>query len=382
MLRRHPRLPLFVILATLTWVGACQSDRLLNSGDARFGSPRATWANPPQPCVIGMPQPQPGPGGSLYYATPTPTNSQTCGVSWSLAYQRPPCCDLNEKGIWWVEDPTPAPGVIDAMFMLSFFGTGQGGPMTVTFSKAVANVTLLLTGVDTVGISPGHYMEAYDSANNILDSVDFDAVSGYGATSQKTLAVARVRKVIVYPVFRQFGTEPLKHQMAFAVDSTCPPVGDPVIDHPDFKTRIDSMMKLGNLSGPVGSRHEWGLWAMRDYLSQGPITLEQPSFSGTECGVTPTLPNTLDHYAAVHVHVHFAGDNMNIACGKTNALPYNPDVNGGGSTSDWEFARLYNRDVYAVSPEQIHLLPGGSQNPIVPNPNRWRKGNGGCWAQF
>ena len=34
-------------------------------------------------------------------------------------------------------------------------------------------------------------------------------------------------------------------------------------------------------------------------------------------------------------------------CNK-NALPHNPDANGGGSKPDWDVARLRGVDVYAV----------------------------------
>jgi hypothetical protein len=307
------------------------------------------------------------------------TPGTACGVTWVLS--TPP---ILYEGFYWAE-PGMSPGLLNTMFHITYLAHQQAGPLTMTFNKPVKKVTVRLQLYLTsefgtpLYLHDGHYMEAFDSAGTLLGTKTFAA----GDTiAQETISFPRMRKVVLWPVNVGQIIDRIDHHISFAVDSSCPPTGNALIDHPDFKERVDSMMKRANITGPVGSRDEWGAYVWDDLNAPNGIRLDPPMFSGTECTSTFPVPSSLDQSAVYHVHPHYAGDNMNIACGKTNASPYNPDFNGGASDKDWEFARFYNRDVYAITPEQIHKLPAGSQKKLIPNPNRWKKDAKGCWNHF
>lgn len=169
------------------------------------------------------------------------------------------------------------------------------------------------------------------------------------------------------------------NDVILSIAVSCPPANDSILDHPDFKSRFDSLMKLSNISAPVGSRNEWAFNVYRDSTSAGGIRLGQPTASGSECGMNMPAPIDPTIMAVVHSHPHFKGDNMVTACGKQNAIPYNPGANGGGSEKDWAYQRQFGIDVYAITPEESHLLPRGSVAPLVPNPYRWKRTINACW---
>jgi hypothetical protein len=103
---------------------------------------------------------------------------------------------FQQAGIWWTEYEGLSPGDLSKKFRMNFDGAQQEGPLQITFNKSVRDFTLTLQGT----ISAGHYMVAFDSAGAQLDSVDFEPASGNPGLSEKTLAVTRIRKVIVYPL--------------------------------------------------------------------------------------------------------------------------------------------------------------------------------------
>jgi hypothetical protein len=63
-------------------------------------------------------------------------------------------------------------------------------------------------------------------------------------------------------------------------------------------------------------------------------------------------------------------------------LPYNPNIQGGGSDSDWDVARTRGVDVYSISPERIWRLPKNtpqSVNEWNNNSNGYDLGTSGSW---
>jgi len=153
-----------------------------------------------------------------------------------------------------------------------------------------------------------------------------------------------------------------------------------VLDNPVFASRIDSAMKLSNITGAVGSRKEAWFFVYADSTAPDGIRFDFPSIAGSqECNSLITAPVDLSIIAVVHTHPHYKRENMELACGIKGAGKYDPDGNGGGSDRDWAWQRQYGLDVYAVSPQVAHLLPRGSTSVQERNPYRWKKTVNGCW---
>lgn len=160
----------------------------------------------------------------------------------------------------------------------------------------------------------------------------------------------------------------------------CPPVGDSLIDRPDWKPKIDTLLQKSILGPGVSQRQEWGFQSLRDTLT-GRVSLGPIIYSGTACSVgIPVLnwPDEVDYL--VHSHPHFTGEDMSHAgCGSSFSGRFDPRANGGGSTADWKNYRAFGRAVYAVSPEWIHRLDNPDSTQWKYNTKRYRRQSDGCW---
>jgi hypothetical protein len=157
----------------------------------------------------------------------------------------------------------------------------------------------------------------------------------------------------------------------------CPPVGDSIIDHPDFRSRYDSLMKVSRVDDTVRlNRREYGMFVRTDASAPGGIRIDWPNItSNAVCGVT--FPDSLDGVVAM-IHDHLWREGELDPCGdaRTKNKPFNPRVNGGGSDFDWAAPKTS----YVFTPEWVfRLTPGTAKQDRPKNPNQWRQSPNGCF---
>jgi hypothetical protein len=374
------------LASILVVLAACTGDTsTAPKSRGRLERPRlATWVDRPQPCVIGVPFIE----GQTWIGRYTTNVYSACGVNAQMYW--PPGDTFNGNyAAWFTDYEGLVVGDSLTQFKVNFTNSNQEGPLEITFNKAVKNVSVTMDRcpgctTDTVLLHAGHYMTALDSAGNELGRIDFDAGV---RISEKTLAISRIRKVVVYPLVlgpTQNGSTPVEkvqHRVAFAVDSTCPPTVDPLLDHPDFKNGFDSLMAHSRVSNPdPAGRREMSMYS---YLnsSTGEIMIDPLDFTtNNPCQVispAPLPPQGWVYYAKIHTHPYFEGENVSFCPGITG--PYNPRKNGGGSPGDWDSA--VNRE-YVLTPEFAFRLDANTPVEERPyNPNMWKKGAMGCYSR-
>jgi hypothetical protein len=346
--------------------------------------PLAIWIAP-QPCQISLINPF---HDNSYFATYIPTAGVVCDVRWHLSY--PPNNDAF-RGIYWFPDDPPSPAY--SLFSTEInYTTYQNGPIEIILDSAVTNFSLVLSkersglSWEPAVLSPGHYMVAFNASGQEIGRVDFDAG---GMISEKTLSVKGIRKVLVYPVIAHSDgwgdiPEAVGHRVSFAPD--CAPTGDPLLDHPDFKAKYDSLMKRSNVYDPNPlNRREWGMLTHDDPNAPNGIRIDWPSVGGTAvCGVdfASLAPFSADTRGTIHNHMWMAGEIDPCGTPETRNKPFNPDVNGGAGDGDWDLP--IGREHYVFTLDRIFRLtrsvPRGAARRN--NPYRWKKGSNGCFSQY
>lgn len=137
----------------------------------------------------------------------------------------------------------------------------------------------------------------------------------------------------------------------------CPPSNDPIIDHRDFRSRYDSLMKASKVDSAVGSRREWGMTVVLDPNAPSGIRINWPQILGTQCEVS--IP--YDPLALADIHSHPYWDGEANPC--TSPVPFIPDHNGGGSSKDW----IAPYPGYVATPKWLFKL-----DPSTPERDRWK----------
>lgn len=324
------------------------------------------------PCRIGYDN-----GGATYFDTPVPTNGTVCGIAWNLSY---PAGNMTprEYTFGWRSGGFDQPGQPVQTWVNGMYGDVQNGPLEVTFSKKVANVTVYLSLMS----DPGHYMLAFDSSGSRIDSAGWSGTGG----GEATLDVGNIRKVLLYPVVTY--TTPggnnlvdgVTHRLSFEPDTTCPPTDNPILDHPDFKNRFDSLMKHSMVDSAVTKRREVAVYAYMN-ATTGEIMLDPFEWSAyNPCVVVSQAnpPSGWMYFAKIHTHPYFEGENVSH-CPGTPPGPYNPRANGGGGKSDWENAILWE---YVLTPEWAFKLRSGTPEEDRPyNADMWKRGTNGCYTR-
>jgi hypothetical protein len=232
-------------------------------------------------------------------------------------------------------------------------------------------------------------MVALDSLGQELARVDFEAGV---QVSERTLAVRGIRKVLIYqPTDDHQGngqptTETSSQRTSFAVDTICPPAGDPVLDSPDFQQAYDSLMRMSR-EDPMGGRPFPRESSTRGYYNPTTQKIEiGPEFftQNDPCHVTtPAYDGPRQVATRIHTHPFTTGSYDVQICSRIPGDRYDPQANGGSrnESGDWDNSTGALGD-YIVGPEWIFRLPPGTpvdQRPF--NPNRWKKGANGCFTR-
>lgn len=256
-------------------------------------------------------------------------------------------------------------------------GSSSSALATVTTIKVGAGESLLITVLSTECSGDPETVRVYGVMSSVVASGSCASLSG----TQVSLGPAGADGTISFKATHQiYGEGPAGqvtgsapeftvgmndgypgdvdyNDVVISVRIVCPPTNDRVLDNPNFASRIDSAMKLSNISGPLGSRLEAWFFAYDDPTAPGGVRFGFPTNVGsTECTSAIAPPDSLSIFAVIHTHPHYIGDDMYQGCGIKGAKKYNPRENGGGSDQDWEWRRFYGRDVYAVGPQMTHLL--------------------------
>lgn len=321
------------------------------------------------------------PGGT-WFMTPIPTTNTTCGITWSMYFPKGNMSSA-EYGILWAGTQLTGDGR-NPLFQVGSYGDIQNGPLQITFNNKIKNVTITMNYVS----NPGHGIAAYDANNAKVDTATLDA------NGSVMLPALGIRKVVIYPVVT--GTwngnqvvDGVTHLMSFEPDSTCPPTTDSILDHPDFKARYDSLMKLSNVDDSITmNRREWGMLMHDDPSAPNGIRIDWPSVGGTAvCFVDFGLlaPYPADTRGTIHNHL-WREKELNPCPGPSNPeasnKPFIPDVNGGAGDGDWDLP--IGREHYVFTPDRIFKLtrsvPSGAARRN--NPYRWKKGSDSCFSQY
>jgi hypothetical protein len=326
---------------------------------------------------------------------PPPDSGTVCGIHFTMDEPWLNCTVWTS--IRWItrEPGYPYADAPASRFYANEYNAEQNGPLDVRFSSPVKNVTvgLMRMNYDT------HYMVAFNGAGQEIGQKTFvrsppDTLGESWAV--ETLAVNGIKKVLIYPAWSgavrtcQAGSDKAKdagvwYSLTFEPDTTCPPVGDSVIDNKDFRTRYDSLMKLSKISNPnPASREEWHLFAYRNSTT-GETLLGNDFFtSHLPCNTIFEVPPNIPGYApigVIHSHVHFQNENIKVACNNPLAKPYDATYNGGGSDADWGAADSGATLVYAVGPEYTaKLVPDTPPAERGSNPFIWQKNSDQCWS--
>jgi hypothetical protein len=162
----------------------------------------------------------------------------------------------------------------------------------------------------------------------------------------------------------------------------CPPVPeDPILNDPNFRNVADELLVRSNLQDVPANRseHQAIVW---QNVTTGAIRYDITFLGAGPCSISLAIPVNTDServLGVLHTHPHYRGDNMTMC--NPNALPYNPDANGGGSQADWDTARRSGVNVYAISPDVFWKLPWltpDDPQAWAANTNRWRRRGNNC----
>ena len=137
----------------------------------------------------------------------------------------------------------------------------------------------------------------------------------------------------------------------------CPQSNDPIINHPDFKSRYDSLMRASKVDSAVSSRREWGMTIVLDPNAPSGIRINWPQVQGTQCKVS--IPS--DPLALADIHSHPYWEREANSC--TAPVLFLPDDNGGGSDDDWAGPN----PAYVATPQWLFKL-----DPTTPPRDRWK----------
>lgn len=165
----------------------------------------------------------------------------------------------------------------------------------------------------------------------------------------------------------------------------CPPTGDPLLDSPDFRRRLEHDLQASGIGNPNDQQRTeigglWWLNANDSSVRYLPITPD----SANNCGLWwrgenhPGMPGEI-LIGGHHTHPYWPNDIIS-GCGGDNVPGrYDPSRTGGGSLDDWLSTDGLGVPEYTTDPTHFYRLDPGtppSDRPL--NPHRWTRGPDGC----
>lgn len=174
------------------------------------------------------------------------------------------------------------------------------------------------------------------------------------------------------------------NDVVISVRVLCAATNDSILDHPDFRSRYDSLMKVSNVTDTIRvNRKEWGMFMHRDPSAPNGVRLDWPSVtSNATCYISWDAQGPFPSDTLGTIHDHLWREGEPDPCGmdeKTRNIPWNPRINGGGSDFDWELPGSVH---YVFTQEWVFKLPKGV--PRGPqrrrNPFQWKKSANGCFS--
>jgi hypothetical protein len=170
------------------------------------------------------------------------------------------------------------------------------------------------------------------------------------------------------------------NDVVISVRVICAATNDSILDHPDFRSRYDSLMKVSKVTDSVRlNRQEWGMFMHRDPSAPNGIRIDWPSVtSNRTCYISWPVPFPPDTLGNIHDHLWREGELDPCGDEKTRDQPFNPRINGGGSDFDWELPGIQ----YVFTPEWVFKLPKGVPRGVqrTRNPFQWKKNANGCFT--
>lgn len=165
--------------------------------------------------------------------------------------------------------------------------------------------------------------------------------------------------------------------------SKCPKGNDPIINDGEFRRWAQAALDSSRLDQPVGNRVERAFYVWMRRSDSSFVYASVVTTSSNACELTlpppPADNDSLELLAIAHTHPRRIGESVQSCKPSEPTLPYNPDANGGGSKADWDYARIFGVDVYAVSPDRIVRLPSNTYyEDVGKNPNKWPRHTGRC----
>ena len=168
-------------------------------------------------------------------------------------------------------------------------GNSTQSDITVTFSKAVRSVTVMIYDPTYAGNS----MAAFDSTGAQIGSATF-SYSGQPGTNipdTKTVSAPGIRRVdLLHPI-----TDYSAYDLSFALDS--PPTSDPILNSPDVRTGFADALAHSDPSATPGTgvKKERGGFIWQEPNGGRIYTQEIVDPNATECSYTPQpLPSPPD----------------------------------------------------------------------------------------
>jgi hypothetical protein len=201
----------------------CNADRIVPAENSPVIGIEGSTASVVGPCEIIA---TPPPGTLTFYDVSVPSSGTACDVGWTMSY--PPIIDRpNEYTYHWqvfsILSNYPYAGAPEEYFWESAYGDIQNGPNTITFSKPIKNVTVLMIKIN----NPGHYMVAFNSLGQEIARDSFQIAGS--DWDEKTLALGGIKKLVIYPVIlgqvgNDFTIDGVGHHISFEVEPDPPPL--------------------------------------------------------------------------------------------------------------------------------------------------------------
>lgn len=195
------------------------------------------------------------------------------------------------------------------------------GPFTVTFSKPVSGLVVEGNGAYDCRGSYGGVTATTVSGQSV--SVSFinpfpgdcgtDEISGtllaaipsvQGVTTAIITSMSPATFELPDPWRGYFGNSYATYHLSFERFPSCAPTGDTVLDAPDAKKVMDSLLALSNVTEELAARRERYAVAWEN-LSTGTIRFEINPREGSRCGIYVVVPpDTPQERVAGIVHTH------------------------------------------------------------------------------
>lgn len=159
-------------------------------------------------------------------------------------------------------------------------------------------------------------------------------------------------------------------------------LGDPVLDDIVFRLAADEALRSSKIADPNPANRIEQFGFVWQNKTTGAIRVQPMAVrAATACDAElPPPPHDTESerlVAVYHTHPSFRHESMRHC--NPNALPYNPDANGGGSDADWNYANEFGVDVNALGPDRVWRLDTSTpQRDWSRNENGWDRDTKKC----